>query len=511
MSRHESLASSLDPRASIPPERAELHVIDRSTRGPALLFILAGVFWLMVGTLLALVASWKMHNPEMLSTAEWLTFGRVRPAHMNAVVYGWSTNAAFAVSFWLMARLCRTPLRHAGMLYVSGTMWNIGVLIGLVGILRGDGVPVEWLEFPAYVGPILFVSYALIGTWGVIMFRFRRSEYTYVSQWFLLAALFWFPWLYSIAQIMLVFRPTVGVVQALTNWWFAHNILGLWFTPTGLAAAYYFIPKVLGKPIHSYHLSVVGFWSFAFFYNWAGVHHLIGGPVPVWVQTAGIVASLLMVIPVVVTAVNHHFTVVGSFRQVWASPTLRFIVFGAVNYTLVSLTGSLMSLRSVNVLFHFTHGTPAHSHHGMYAFFTMIMFGSMYFILPRILLKEWPSASLISIHFWTTSVGIMFYVIELSIGGMIQGIELNNPAKYPDFIAIVRDTVPYLFMRSIAGILIFVGHIAFAVNLTWMLFRRPSGSETTPTMFATPRAMTVPTASALAGMPSPGDSTAQAR
>ena len=485
----ETIASSIDPRSHVPPQRAELYAIDRSTRGPALLFILASVFWLLVGTVLAIIASWKMHNPEMLSTLEWLTFGRVRPAHLNAVIYGWSTNAAFGVGFWLMARLCRSPLRHGGLLYASGTFWNIGIAVGLVGILRGDGVPVEWLEFPPYVAPLLFFSYALIGAWGIIMFRFRRSEHTYVSQWFLLAALFWFPWLYSIAQIMLVFAPTVGVIQALTNWWFAHNILGLWFTPTGLAAAYYFIPKVLGKPIHSYHLSVLGFWSFALFYNWAGVHHLIGGPVPVWVQTAGIVASLLMVIPVVVTAVNHHFTVIGSFGKVWQSPTLRFIVFGAVNYTITSLLGSAMALRTVNELYHFTHATPAHAHHGMYAFYTMVMFGSIYFMLPRILVKEWPSAFLISVHFWATAVGITFYMVELTIGGTIQGIQMNNPAKYPDFIEIMRATVPYLFMRSIAGILIFVGHVAFAISLVWILIRPRSEAEKSPTLLRTPRPM----------------------
>jgi cytochrome c oxidase cbb3-type subunit 1 len=386
-------------------------------------------------------------------------------------------------------------LRHAGILYASGAAWNLGVAIGTVGILRGDSTSIEWLEFPSYATPLLFVSYAMIGVWGIVMFRFRRSEHTYVSLWFLLAALFWFPWLYSTAQIMLVLMPTIGIVQPLTNWWFAHNILGLWFTPTGLAAAYYFIPKVLGKPIHSYHLSVLGFWSFALFYNWAGVHHLIGGPVPLWVQSAGIVASLLMVVPVVVTAINHHMTVVGSFRKVWASPTLRFVVFGAVNYTLVSLAGSLMALRSVNELFHFTHGTPAHAHHGMYAFFTMVMFGSIYFMLPRIVNKEWPSGSLISLHFWTTAIGIMFYVIALTIGGMIQGLQLNDPERHPDFLQITRDTLPYLVMRSAAGIMMTVGHIAFAINVGWMLLRPRVRAETTPTLFRNPPPLEIASAS----------------
>ena len=228
--------------------------------------------------------------------------------------------------------------------------WNLGVTIGVIGILAGDSTSIEWLEIPPYATPLLFVAYALVGVWAVITFRFRKSEHIYVSQWYLLAALFWFPWLYSVAQIMLIFEPARGTVQALVNWWFAHNVLGLWFTPIGLAAAYYFIPKVLGKPIHSYYLSILGFWSLAIFYNWAGVHHLIGGPVPAWVLSAGIAASLMMVIPVVVTAINHHFTMLGSFSALRYSPTLRFIVFGAMNYTLVSLTGrpwrSAVSTRS---------------------------------------------------------------------------------------------------------------------------------------------------------------------
>ncbi|BET67718.1 cbb3-type cytochrome c oxidase subunit I [Opitutales bacterium ASA1] len=484
-----SLAVSLDPRTEFTPMRAELAEIDESTRPTTLLFVGASLFWLFVGTIFALIASWKMHHPAFLGESEWATFGRIRPAHLNTVIYGWGTNVAFAVNMWIMARLCRTRLLHAGTLVVACFGWNIGIAVGTVGILAGDGTSIEWLEFPAYASPMLFFSYALIGAWGIVMFRFRRSEHTYVSQWFILAALFWFPWLYSVAQIMLVFAPTIGVVQALTNWWFAHNILGLWFTPTGLAAAYYFIPKVLGKPIYSYHLSVLGFWTFALFYNWAGVHHLIGGPVPVWVQSAGIVASLLMVIPVVVTGINHHMTVVGSFGRAWASPTLRFIVFGAVNYTLTSLLGSLMSLRSVNQVWHFTHSTPAHAHHGMYAFFTMIMFGSLYFIVPRVLRKEWPSAGLIALHFWTTAGGIALYMVGLTIGGTLQGLQLNDPQNHPSFLEITRMTVPYLFSRSVAGVIILVGHVAFMANFVWMLLRRREEHETSPTLFNTPPAL----------------------
>ncbi len=472
-------------------KRAELSAIDASTRAPALYFLGSSVLWLLVGTLFALIASYKLHTPEFLGDVEWLTFGRARTLHLNAVIYGWASNAAFAVALWLMARLARAELRHVGLLFIAAAFWNLGVTVGMVGIAIGDSTSIEWLEFPTYATPILFVAYALVGAWAMITFRFGRAKHIYVSQWYLLAALFWFPWLYSVAQIMLLFEPTRGTVQGLVNWWFAHNVLGLWFTPIGLAAIYYFLPKVLGKPVHSYYLSVLGFWSLAIFYNWAGVHHLIGGPVPVWVQTAGIAASFMMVVPVIVTGLNQHLTLVGAAAALKYSPTLRFIVFGGVNYTLTSIAGSLMAMRSWAEITHFTHYTVAHAHHGMYAFFTMVMFGSVYYILPRILLKEWPSAKLISLHFWATAGGITLYVIAMSVAGIAQGLAMNTlpagadgqPGSPVAFMVIVADMIKYLEIRTIAGVIISIGHIAFAVNFTWMLVQPRKAGATEPTLF----------------------------
>jgi cytochrome c oxidase cbb3-type subunit 1 len=479
-----SLAASLSPATSSEiVTRAELSEIDASTKAPAMFFLCSAILWLLAGTAFAIIASFKLHNPAFLGDTEWLTFGRVRTAHLNAVAYGWSVNASFAVALWLMARLSRAVVRHSGLLMLAGALWNVGVTIGLYGILAGDSTSVEWLEMPTYATPMLFVAYALVGAWAVITFRFGKSEHIYVSQWYILAALFWFPWLYSVAQIMIIFAPARGTVQALVNWWFAHNVLGLWFTPIGLAAVYYFLPKVLGKPIHSYYLSVLGFWSLAIFYNWAGVHHLIGGPVPAWVITAGIAASFMMVVPVVVTAINHHLTMIGSFQALKFSPTLRFIVFGAVNYTLASLLGSLMADRGVSEVVHFTHATVGHSHHGLYAFFTMVMFGSIYYILPRILHREWPSAKLISLHFWTTAIGVIVMVVALSVVGTKQGLDMNNANVA--FIDIVRGTLDGLRLRSYSGILMTVGHIAFAINFVWMIFT-PRAENSAPTLFRNP-------------------------
>jgi cytochrome c oxidase cbb3-type subunit 1 len=489
MASASSLAASVSPTTSADAvPRAELSAIDASTKAPAMFFLCSAILWLLAGTIFGIVSSFKLHNPSFLGDTEWLTFGRIRTAHLNAVVYGWSVNASFAVALWLMARLARSVVRHSNLLMLAGALWNIGVTIGLFGILAGDATSVEWLEMPTYATPMLFVAYALVGAWAIITFRFGKSEHIYVSQWYILAGLFWFPWIYSVAQIMILFAPARGTVQALANWWFAHNVLGLWFTPIGLAAVYYFLPKVLGKPIHSYYLSVLGFWSLAIFYNWAGVHHLIGGPVPAWVITAGIAASFMMVIPVVVTAINHHLTMIGSFQALKFSPTLRFIVFGAVNYTLASLLGSLMADRGVNEVVHFTHAIVAHSHHGLYAFFTMVMFGSIYYILPRILHREWPSARLISLHFWTTAIGSLAMVIILSIVGTKQGLAMNNaniPFLSMEETDVVRATIGGLRWRSYTGILITVGHLAFAINFVWMILK-PRVENSAPTLFRHP-------------------------
>jgi len=263
------------------------------------------------------------------------------------------------------------------------------------------------------------------------------------------------------------------------NWWYAHNALGLWFTPICLATAYYLIPKILGKPIHSYYLSVIGFWSLAFFYAWNGMHHLIGGPYPAWLISVSIVASLMMLIPVVTVAVNHHFTMRGSFGALRTSPTLRFVVFAAMSYTIVSVQGSLTAIRAVSRVTHFTHYTVAHAHMGMYAFVTMMLFGAMYYMMPRLIGKEWPSRWLIRIHFWGCALGVLHYWIILSIGGIKQGLWMLDPSV--PFLDIVQRMLPYLEQRSWAGVAMTTGHIAFAISFIWLLMSK-SNQDTGPTL-----------------------------
>ena len=438
--------------------------LDASARNPVLLLYLSAVFWLIVGSVAGMLVSLKFHLPDLLVQQPWLTFGRVRPFHLNAVAYGWTSLAGLSVALWLMPRLLKTPLRGAAWASLGGILWNAGLAIGLTGILQGANEGQEWLELPLYADLMLVVAGAMIGLPLLLTLRHRQVHHLYVSTWYLGAALLWFPWLFLIANLPGWFT---GVSQAVVNWWFAHNVLGLWVTPLGLAAAYYFIPKVLGKPIHSYQLSLLGFWSLALFYSQAGVHHLIGGPVPSWLVAVGIVHSLSMFVPVIAVAVNHHFTVRGHFRQVLHSPVLRFVVLGALLYTLVSLQGSLEALRSVNRVTHFTHYTVAHAHLGVYGFASFIFFGAAYFIFPRLLHRDWPWPWAVHGHWWLCAGGLAVYFLGLTLGGWLQGLALLNAKGV--FLDSLRLTRPYLVSRSWGGGLMTLGHLLFAVHLLAML------------------------------------------
>ncbi|MDI6401378.1 cbb3-type cytochrome c oxidase subunit I [Balneolaceae bacterium ANBcel3] len=451
--------------------------LDRQAKYVVLVLVLSGVFWLLFGTLLALVASLKMHAPDWLSQSSWLTFGRVRPLHLNTVVYGWASMTGAGVALWMLSRLLKTPIFLRGYIMVAAMVWNLALAVGSIQILAGYSRGIEWLEFPTPVMVVIVLCVVVMSISVIMMLVARKVKHLYVSVWYILAAFIWFPLLGIVSSLPIFDTPTV---QAGMNWWYAHNALGLWFTPVGLAAAYYFIPKVLGRPIYSYGLSLIGFWGLALFYNWNGFHHLIGGPVPTWFVTISISASVMMVIPVVVVAVNHHMTVVGSFSAIKYSPTLRFVVFAAMSYTFVSLQGSMQALRSVNEIIHFTHFVVAHAHIGLYAFVTMMLFGACYYILPRVLLREWHSKPLIKLHFWLTASGIILYVAALQYIGFFQGLAMNDPDV--PFTETVTMTMPYLVARSASGVLMAAGHLIFA----WLVFKMafsPAEEVDTPALW----------------------------
>ncbi|MGI9086654.1 MAG: cbb3-type cytochrome c oxidase subunit I [Chthoniobacterales bacterium] len=447
--------------------QVERALIDASTRVPVLMFYTSALVWLLLGTLLGLLNSFKLHMPGLLDGISFFTWGRIHPAYLDTVIFGWASMAGIGTSIWLMARLSRTTLRHPLLLVAGAAFWNLGVLLGVGGILAGRSTGYEWLEFPTFAAFVLFVAYSLVMSWAVLMFRFRRGGAIYITQWYLLGAFLWFPWLYGATQIMLFVTPVQGVMQAAVNWWFANNLLFLWFGSIGLGTAYYMIPKVIGRPVYSYHLAAIGFWTYALFASWTGMQRLVDGPFPAWMITASIAAAILTIIPVATVGLNHHMTMRGYFSLMRYSPTLRFTVFGAFAYTIFSLVGVLISLRSVASYVHFSEMSSAYTHLGLYAFFTMIMFGSMYYIVPRLVGREWRYATLIKLHFWASAYGIMLMVLMLFVGGLVQGSSLYDSAL--SFNETTQSVLPYLRGRSMSCLLLTAAHFIFAFHFGLML------------------------------------------
>ena len=431
---------------------------DRSTAFPVFMFIGFAVMWLVFGSMAGLTASLKLHWPDFLVSEGWETFGRMRTYHLTAVLYGWITNAELGIIIWLLPRLMRTPLRGPLWVMMGGALINVGIASAIGGFGMGWTAGMEYLEIPWQIGIFIVAGFLCIIPPVLATVAYRKSHEIYVSAWYHVASILWIAMLFTVAKLP---GAHFGVEQATMNWWYGHNVLGLWFTPAALGAIYYFLPKVIGRRVSSYNLSILGFWTLAFFYAQVGGHHLVGGPVPGWLITLSIVQSMMMIIPVLAFSINMGLTMRGRMRLGMYSPTLRFMMFGGFMYLLSSLQGSFEALRSVQQV--------AHSHLGAYGFVTMVLFGAIYFMMPRIMNWEWPYPRLISWHFWLASIGIMIYFVGLTYGGWLQGlVMLDETRPFMDSVAV---TIPWLQWRSVGGALMVASHLVFVFHFLAMAMR----------------------------------------
>jgi cytochrome c oxidase cbb3-type subunit 1 len=464
-----TLQQAAAPGAVHAPDEGELSdriAADRSTAFPVFMFIAFACFWLLLGSFAGLTSSIKLHQPDWLTDQAWLTFGRIRTVHLTAVLYGWITNAALGTILWLLPRLLRTRLHGAVWTMLGGALINTGIAAAIGAVSAGWTDGMEYLEMPWQIGIFVLAGMVMIVLPVLYTLVNRKVEHLYVTVWYHIAALLWISLLFLVAKLPGVHT---GVQQATTNWWYGHNVLGLWFTPVSVGAIYYFLPKIIGRPVRSYNLSILGFWTLAFFYGQVGGHHLIGGPVPGWLTTLSTVQSLMMVIPVIAFSINMAGTMKGRMHLARYSPTLRFMMFGGLMYFASSLQGSLEALRSMNAVTHFTHYTVGHAHLGAYGFVSMVLFGAVYFMMPRVLNWEWPYPKLITVHFWLAALGIGIYFVALTIGGWLQGLAMLDAAR--PFIDSVNLTLPYLKWRSIGGSLMLASHVVFAGHFMAMALR----------------------------------------
>ena len=435
-------------------------------------FLVSGAAWLALALCLGVIAAAKVHDPGLLDNQGWLTYGRVFPAHINALVYGWGMQAAFAVMLWLTARLSRQQCTAAGVILTSGLIWNLGVTLGIVGILAGNGTGMPWMEFPAFVWPVLLVAYCVIVIWSFIQFRVSTEGFVHTAQWYIFAAMIWFPWVFITANLLLHVLPGHPVMAAGINAWYKSALVFLFFTPVALGAAYYLATQVTGRPIHSDALAKLGFWSLAVIAPWAGMQKLAGAPLPYFLPYIGAAAAALLFIPVSAAATNIILTVWPARRMPDAAPALRFTGAAMVILLVLAFAGVLNNLPDSTLpLTQFSVAGYGFDMLALYGFFSLVMFGATYFIVPRVTGREWPSNKLTEMHLLFSVYGMITIGLVMFSGGLQQGMSQENWRQ--PWMAVAASTNPYAVAVTFAWCLVLFSNVFFLLHLAWMW--RPPG------------------------------------
>lgn len=457
--------------------------IDRSLRHPVMFFMTSGAAWLAVSIVLGILSSWKIHSPEAIVFSipftgisfapgyfGWLNYGRVFPAHINAFIYGWGFQAAFAVIIWMMARLSRKECTAPGIILTAGHVWNLAVAFGILGILSGNGTGMPWMEFPAAVWPVLLFSYFTIVIWSFIQFRVRPVGHVYISQWYLLAAMIWFPWIFITANTLLHCIPGHPAMAAGINAWYKSALIFLFFAPVALGTAYYLAPKVTGRPIYSYSLAKLGFWSLAVIAPWAGMQKLTGAPIPFFLPYVGAAATALLFVPLIAASINLLRTTSSASDIVSGSPSLRFTIAGVVGLLVLAVCAVGLNLpESTLPLTQFSLSGYGFEILALYGFFSFVMFGAVYFIVPRITRREWLSRRMIKIHFLLSVYGVMSVVLFSILGGLEQGIGQEDWTQPWEGAA--TRAYPYAVGTTIAWCFILLSNVFFFIHLALMWLR----------------------------------------
>ncbi len=446
--------------------------IDRSLCHPVMFFFTSGAAWLALSLVLGILYSAKVHSPVFLDGYSWLNTGVLYQAHLSVMIYGWGAQAAFGVIIWLMSRLSRQESKQSGLILTAGHFWNVAVLVGTIGILSGNGSGVAWMYFPTFIWPVLLAVYFFIGIWAVISFCVRRGGHIYISQWYLLAALFWFPWVFISGHLFAIGYLGDGhpMMAAASSAWFRSALMFLFFTPVAVASAYYIAPKVTGRPIYSYHLALFGFWALAIVGPWTGFQRLMGTPIPAFMQFLSAGAAILMLIPAIVVAINILKTASAKKDAMAYSPSLRFTVAGVVGLVLFTALGALMSVPGVMKYTQFSTAQYGLEITGLLGFFSMCMYGVIYFIVPRITNREWISAGLIRQHFWLSVYGVLFIAIFYTLlGGFLHGeiLEKVDESQGSAF----KRLFPYAVSLTTGYIFLLIATFFFCSHLLLMWLR----------------------------------------
>jgi len=434
--------------------------IDASCRLPLFTLFGGAALWLVLSSVFGLIASLTFHAPGMFADCAGLSYGRAYPAWSHLLLYGFCVPTGLGVGLWLLARLGKVEVALPWMIAVGAKLWHLGVLVGLVGILVGQSSGYEWIELPPYAAVLMFLGFLLITVWTFVTYARRTTEDLYPSQWFVLAALFWFPWIFSTAVLLLEFFPLRGVVPAAVNWWYAGNLLEVWLTLAGLAATLYFLPKLTGRSLQSRYLALFTFWTLLLFGTWSGLPQ--HSALPAWMPTLSAGARVMLLIPVLAVAVMAVLTCVGSKVSCAGGP-LCFTRFGVSVLVLVTV---LLAVSACPLIARFTdftwfgHGVATLR---LYGFFGATMFGAVYYILPHLVGENRVCPRWIRVHFWLLIPGTLILALPLVLGGFAQGLKLANPNIA--FLDAAKSALMPLRLSTVGELMLLLGNLVFLCNL----------------------------------------------
>lgn len=444
---------------------------DREDAALLAAFTVSATFWLLLTTAIAVLMSFKFPYPD-LATNPLLSFGRLRAIHTNGTFYGWASIALSGAALWVASRTSGIPIAEKRWAWLALICYNVAAICGTItldlGINYGDQ---EYREWVWWVRLIFMAGVFLCGLVVVRTVAKRVERDIYISNWYTIGG-FVFTVILSIVAIIPVYQNGLG--QVAVQGFYMHNAVGMWFTFLALGVTYYVLPKALNRPIYSYSLGVLAFWTNLVFYPVIGAHHFEFSPLPWWFQTLAIVFSVGMLVPVYAGTANFYLTWRNQWETIRRSYALPFIVVGVTYYFLGSTQGTIEAFRSLQTIWHFTNFTIGHSHATMYGFITFLAWGAIYALLPRATGKQ-PSSLATGLHFWFATIGVTAYVVALSIAGTVQGL---NWATGNPFIASVDAAQPFWLARAVAGSMMFLAHLIFAYNVYLMVFARRQAEAT---------------------------------
>ena len=438
-------------------------------------FSLAAVLWGIVGMLVGVIIAAQLTWPELNLGISFLSYGRLRPLHTNAVIFAFGGCALFASSYYVVQRTSQVPLFAGKLAWFTFWGWQLVILLAAISLPLGFTQAKEYaeLEWPIdLLIAVVWVSYAVVffGTIGV-----RKVRHIYVANWFFGAFILTIALLHIVNNISIPVSLTksysayAGVQDAMVQWWYGHNAVGFFLTAGFLGMMYYFIPKQAERPVYSYRLSIVHFWALIFTYMWAGPHHLHYTALPDWAQSVGMLFSLVLLAPSWGGMINGIMTLSGAWHKLRDDPILKFLIVSLSFYGMSTFEGPMMSIKTVNALSHYTDWTVGHVHSGALGWVGLVSMGTLYYLIPRMFgRKQMYSVRAIELHFWIATIGIVLYIAAMWIAGVMQGLMWR--AINPDgtlvysFVESVKATFPFYVIRLVGGLLYLSGMLIMGWN-----------------------------------------------